>query len=634
MATIRLNSLKLTNFRSFKEASFQFPERGLVLIQGFNRDTGGSSGSGKSNLAEALAYLFDYSSFPATELQSWFAEDGMAVEGHLEVNEAPVVVRRGAKPVLTVDGNKVAATAASVKSALPNVTGLTPELMKALCYRPQRKPGMFLTMGDTDKKSFLSTLLGLGKFEEVAVRETKAVNAAEEKLKVAEALLANAKMSHPLNPGPPQLKDTALLEDAIKDERRHLDEVRGRLQEVVTEDPPAAQELRAKIALVQDQIKRLDTDRKAMAEEIRQKESILMAAQWEAKAGADKLPGLRTSLAKYRVQMEAAVRQRCPTCTQEWLSSESQDYVTDLQSTIDATVVAVTAAEAAEAKLGQLGPMVAAFGVEKERILSHYDTSVLEATRRAMQSELERLMKGAYEAAMTHNNKVTAEAAEVDTKLRHLEAELSAVKVGNAREEANYLSLKAVWDRHLLDLDAKEKAFVAAADAANEHRDYLGMVKGFLAAIFDEVLVEVAAETNAILAGVPNVQHVTIAFETESQTQAGTIKQAITPVVSVNGSRVPLRSGLSGGQAVAVELAVDVALGSIVSRRTGVVPGFLVLDESLDGLDLISKEGALDILAKAATDRLILVVDHATEVKERFSQVVEVEYAGGCSVVV
>jgi len=558
----------------------------------------------------------------------------MAVEGHFTINGEEVVVRRGAKPVLTVAGTKKAATAASVKSALPQVTGLSPELMKALCYRPQRKPGMFLAMGDTDKKAFLSTLLGLGKFEEVATRETKEVNKAEERAKVAEALLKSTELQQPMEPSPPQLKDLALLEDAVKDANLRLDEVRSKLQEVVTEDPPMAQELRAKIAVVQDKVRQLEVDRKKMAEEIRVKESILTKAQWEAKSEFAKLPTLQQSLAKYRVQMEAAVRQRCPTCTQEWLSSESQEYVTDLQATIDATVAAITAAETAGTRLEQVNTVLASFGAEKDRILAHYDTSTLEATRRAMQEELDRLMKGAYEAAMAHNAKVNQESAVVDAEIRKLESELNTLKVCNAREEANYTSMKAVWERYLKDVATKKEQYAAAKKELNEHRDYLGLVKGFLAAIFDEVLAEVAQETNAILAGVPNVQHVTVAFETEVETLSGTVKQAITPVVSVNGSKVPLRSGLSGGQAVSVELAVDVALGSIVSRRTGVVPGFLVLDESLDGLDLVSKEGALDVLGKAVQDRLILVVDHAIEVKERFSQVLQVEFAGGRSTVV
>ncbi len=80
-----------------------------------------------------------------------------------------------------------------------------------------------------------------------------------------------------------------------------------------------------------------------------------------------------------------------------------------------------------------------------------------------------------------------------------------------------------------------------------------------------------------------------------------------------------------------VELAVDLAVSEVVSRRTGSVPGWLILDESFEGLDPVTKESCMQILGRYASDKVVLVIDHASELKESFTQFVNVIHEGGRS---
>ena len=54
---MKINKITIQNFYSFKEEEFLLGSySGLTLIKGVNKDTGGSNGSGKSALVEALFF--------------------------------------------------------------------------------------------------------------------------------------------------------------------------------------------------------------------------------------------------------------------------------------------------------------------------------------------------------------------------------------------------------------------------------------------------------------------------------------------------------------------------------------------------------------------------------------------------
>jgi exonuclease SbcC len=154
--------------------------------------------------------------------------------------------------------------------------------------------------------------------------------------------------------------------------------------------------------------------------------------------------------------------------------------------------------------------------------------------------------------------------------------------------------------------------------------------QGYLGSIFDEILDEISEEVNDVISTIPNVNSVSIRFVSESETKSGKIKRSIAPMVTKDGIEAPLRT-LSGGQQSSLELAVDLAIGNVIRRRTGRTPGWLVLDEAFDGMDLPTKETCMELLSRYASERLILIVDHTTEVKEGFDKSIRVTLANGLS---
>ena len=172
---------------------------------------------------------------------------------------------------------------------------------------------------------------------------------------------------------------------------------------------------------------------------------------------------------------------------------------------------------------------------------------------------------------------------------------------------------------------------VKAIKALEAEQDYQEMVHGWLQGYVGEVLEQLSAEVNKMLSSVPNTQTTTIRFMTERETQEGTTRQEITPLITINGHEAKLKSGLSGGMIAVVDMAVDLAMAKIIEERTGHLPGWLLLDECLDGLGPIEKEAALEILRKYSGERTVLVIDHASEFKELFAHTVLVSSQGGIS---
>lgn len=153
--------------------------------------------------------------------------------------------------------------------------------------------------------------------------------------------------------------------------------------------------------------------------------------------------------------------------------------------------------------------------------------------------------------------------------------------------------------------------------------DYLDVLKGFRSKIFDEVLAEIGAEATDIVGTLPNAAHTTIEFQSERETASGT-RTEIKPVVFLHGVPRPLRSSVSGGQLTSISLAVDLAVARVISRRLGCNLNWIILDESFNGQDTVTKASCLEMLQSYAEDKLVIVIDHASEFKELVAQTITV----------
>lgn len=707
-----LKQIKLKAFRSFAEpVTIDFPDAGMVLFRG-------RSGSGKSSLLLAIQYLLGICPYPATVLQSWLTEEPMEVQGTIKMDDGDLVITRGQKLSATMASVPLKGSAKEIEQKIHKQIGLTPELLAALTYRGQRQPGLFLSMTDSEKKEFLTTLLDLGKFEKAADESQTKTKGLEVQAAAAalylEAMRTDAKFVAQ-NVTAPVLNSMQKMEADLAEAREKNTKLESRIVSLRLRLKTAKETVESgaqlHVAPMLAGLKKIENQLVEMLEagfvpevdetKLRAAEADLAQAhrflaeevardqerKAEQSASANAIyaqivtlekqlagyAGIERETTRLTNEMDKLSRSLCDRCMRPWdealarkeqlaveriqLNTQKQQLealrptVAELQAKYRVAANFVQSAEVAEL---QRLCMDLTQAVERERgeINAQQREQTAQFQQHAAEAEAaierRRTEIGREVECFRANGLLSLEAVEGELEnleneakmtrasVSALEAAVARVSMDNAREEERVRVAQERLAKALAavaEAEAKHAGIMKSISAELDFQRLIGR-EGFLGSIFDEVLWEISEETNRILAQFPNTSHVTLNFRSESTTQKGSIKKSITPVVTVGGFEAPLLSGLSGGMLTATELAVDIAVGNVVSRRTGVVPGWVVLDESFEGLGPSEKEASMEILRVYGAEKLVLVVDHASEFKEMFSQFIDVKCDGGVSRVV
>lgn len=622
-----LKRLRLLNFRSFYGPhEVEFPDNGLLLVRGSSRDHGDSSGSGKSSLLLAISYALGICPFPATVLKSWGAEEDMAVGLTVNLGEpyGEVTINRGTKRT-SLDVGGALYTGKNATAMLEKMITLRPEVLAAITYRVQGTRGVFLGMADVEKKEFLTGLLNLGVIEAAIETSEKEIASLQpiiaEKITVIGSVREKLEYMRGLQAPPaPTVGETdpeAVLE-TLTEERTFLQKsLEARLPYYPSTDldkmVQGIEFLKTKVVGLRDQ----DRERQTLAEHNRRAAIGLKEC----------LDRVMNQLADTEKRIAAIKPGECPTCLQPWQNNETY-------------------------KSNQLGVHYRLCGERddiKVRIMKMEATKPLSAhiydkfepnPEIAKWEEKQGKLGLQYTSTLVQEKATYGERSRAEVeRLKVVEAQISQMQ---ARERAAVLARRQreTWiTSHNADIAGEEGRLLFVQDTLGRaqkklgtEQDFLALMgrKGFLGVIFDDVLAEIREEVNSQLSKLANVSSVTLDFVSESITKAGTTKKAIQPVFYVNSHETRFES-LSGGMQTSVELVVDLALMTVVQRRTSTLPGFLLLDEAFNGQGTVTKEAALEVLRAYANEKLIIVVDHTSETKEFFSQVIEVVNEGGRS---
>jgi len=674
---MKLRSLSLKGFRSFAdEATLNFPESGLVLLRGKNIDsTGVSSGSGKSSILLAIAYALKYCPYDASQLQSWIGKEKLEVR--LELDGASLV--RGTRSSIKVGEQEITGVAAVDKKLFDHI-GLNPSLLEALTYRPQQSRGLFLSKTNSEMQEFLSMLLGLEKFEEAIEGSNVKYKELETDLQKAQGVRFVCEEGLKRSTLPLEvLKDPQVHEDVIADTKKET----AKLAELVQTQNTSYENERKKLETIIAgyRTKKLALNPRPAPEfdssEIKKKESLLteatrrfklaMAEEAKERNKLDKAKAVyasdlallyreRNTLPILRSELEKLQNSRCPTCDQAYAIEkralatraieiktieQASGQIQELERLLNAPFVfPQDEIQRWESVLANLSQEIAVLKSQKDKHASEHATKEVGrvAEARALLLEEEREATSKLQMIVDARRNALEEAKSALTTNQHqleiYQRQLTEAQEFNVRTKQRNDAFLAEMEQVRKELNVAEENVAKIQKDRNAELDLVTLLKGFMTAIFDEVLNEISWNANQMLSKIPNVSHVSMGFKSESVTLKGTIKRAITPYLNIGGSERPLKAALSGGMLAAVELAVDLAVRKVISARTGVTPGWLILDESFEGLGPTEKEAVMELLKQVSNDTLILIVDHSTEFKEFFTQIVEVEFQGGRSKIV
>ena len=627
---IRLRKLRLQNFRSFYgDSVIEFPANGLLLIRGGSKDHGDSSGSGKSSIMLAIAYALGICPLPATVLKSWGAEEDMEVELTLDTDEGTVILRRGSRGH-SYENDRATASGKNVMPHIEELTGLKADVLAAITYRIQNTRGVFLSMTDVEKKEFLTGLLNLGVIEAALERSETELAAMKpilaEQEHAADSTVTQIGMLKALElpPEPPALAFT-------DQEYRDLETEEMGLAAIV-ETPRAKWTPSADLKRLEQATEVLKTKLVSLRNADKDRRLSIEALQRSAYGLKECLARVDQQLADNEKRLAAIKPGLCPTCLQGWNNTEVYR-----SSLVKAVAQIQEEREGIITSIQELPPLSMP---SDTKLLYHlktrFETNPEIAQWEAKAAEVAAQYAGlAAKEQLLYQNLGKSSADRLREVRKHLEgcrqARRSHDFAMRRREDwvRNHNGEIAGLEGKLFAIQESIGRWVQKINAEQDWQALMGR-KGFLGVIFDDVLAEIREEVNTQLARLANVSSVTLDFVSETLTKTGTAKKAIQPVFYVNGNETRFES-LSGGQQTSVELVVDLALMVVVQRRTSTLPGFLLLDEAFNGQGTVTKEAALEVLRQYAGDKLIVVVDHTSETKEFFSQVIEVVNEGGRS---
>lgn len=370
---MRLSKLTLENFRSVTSPlSLDFDESGLVSLEAINRDSGGSSGAGKSTVALSIAYALGFCDISANALANRENPKGMGVTLELEHEGTSVTIHRGKSQWIKV-GDQTSTGATAVTDGIRQLFGVGPDTIKALTYRQQKKPGLFLSMDDSSKKEFLGEILGLGAYEKALEATKSAVTSANSELATAAQAadnLENTLQSMPTLVDPvapdrtafatravPLNRELALANEGLQATKERLETLRSTLDEsksadaqivalkasivalraslneqvTYTVDHSALNALSQALITANDDLAKWESydraENQKVADQVRQMRQQLAPLQ-QAK-------GMAVGLAKQVMQLKAEraklEQSMCPTCDRQWDEAQGKLVAIDQQ---------------------------------------------------------------------------------------------------------------------------------------------------------------------------------------------------------------------------------------------------------------------------------------------------------------
>jgi DNA repair exonuclease SbcCD ATPase subunit len=692
MNLIKLKNLTLRDFGPFVGVhQIELPESGLCLVKGRVTETGDGSGAGKSFLLKAISHLFGGCLDPGTELQSWYSEEPPEAHAVIEVSNNDVNVKRRKGLSIFGDNYKEPVKGKSAEPELDRLFSMDEKSRALVTYRGQGQPGLFLSLSDEKKKAFLATLLGLEAYERVAKSAQEKASELEtqlgnqkSKIEAEYDQLVRAKKSLELA--------EVDLQDLPKVDKLAINELRSKIeltklsikesQQVIDSTKTKyAQELEAVLITIRakssaiyqrqepvevtalknelekqrtrlDKCKEHDLAAKLAVEKERNDYRVKIK---ELENFFSQKPRVEAELKQANGKVSTLLAQKCSECKRIWDGEEYKKSLETQMAKVDASRVELKrldefadlwseatcllgalkdpephpAGKAVVERIAAINAEIVATRANFERT-KRQDISTIEQEEKTTKAEFGNKLAQELLGLVLNNTQLQNTLEHNLSDDRKLSGTVAQLELKNAvvsERRSLVTNLEASYDTSVEKKAQLEKSYWLEKDVVS----LVGRT-GFLSVIVEEVLVEVSSIANDILSQVANVRHLSIDFETEktAETTGNTVAR-IVPVIYVNGRRVSFNCGISGGQKVSVELAVDLAVGEVISRRKGSWPGFLLLDESLDGLGDVAKESILSMLKNHCGNRLILVIDHNSTFQGLFDNIIEVVSEDGKS---
>lgn len=683
---LSLKKLRFCNIGRFvKEQEIDFTQFDkLVQVNGFNKNTGGSSGAAKSTIFNAHDYLLNINDIPATALQSRLTKEPIWVEGEYDVNGIPLTIKRSKKDGLTITfgDESVSGNVKLAEERLDEIIGIPRKLFKKMVHKKQKEGGFFLNLTAKESYEFLMNALGLEKYKARTIKideDIKTITTRITQLGIAiDSFQRSIEEMEELREFEKEPRCDISKTDLEKLQNEHssiMSDIEFHTKErdnqvkIIESTRPVAPILSKgsldEISDLEGQISTLKRQKQDVLLEHLENKKKLTVASDEIKGKLSEIPHARNAIERIANEMKTLLEQKnhiekskCPTCMQIWAGESAKDKIDainikleDFKNMILEKKKVVDEEVLLREKLERVSSIVQK--MDSENNTSDLDNQIndiqqktitlkanLDATRQRLENEYLKELNN-------HNEKIRATKESFDliiapkkeyenrlrmdiqsklSTLKHYEASLAAYK-----EKISNINIKLKQkNEHLEDAFLERERKKHKLNIAEETKR---LIKTYTLQIFQETLDHIGDYATEILANIPNMSNATIFFEGCRETGSGSIKDEVNAIINMDGyDNINIKT-LSGGERTAIDLAVDLAVIDMIESKAGKGADFFVLDEPFDGLEEINIAQCLEILKQIDTNKKIIIVDHNPVAKEMITDTIMVERDGEESVV-
>lgn len=664
---MKILSVEAKDFRAYPELNWRLPEAGLYMIDAVT-DTGRSNMAGKTTLLDSIFWgLFGW-------LPKWEGPKGGPVDAVIRRGAAKCQVKvtlendghvitvnrqRPNKLQLFQDGEEIHGKSSDLDKRIEQLIGMTASQFLLSVYIAQDRGSSFFTMTDGERTQLLSVIAGLEELEKGLAEAKQRKEKAQAALDKAEGALSILQEQHNAIPG-----QKTHYQSEVSARRLEIVDIGASFASLSKE---ASQKEAVSVEKWNSTLLRMQNERDTRSSDIHSErdeyveraerlrgvlgqhsgvEPRYYAAIDQIKAKLSEIEAYNKEQERIRLrnyqriekinkaldEAESAGQGRCSSCNQDLPQSEREKHAQKflnqahkIQSEIEpegdlmSDVEFKTLLERATQDLANRKAELDAKPNQIKQELAAVNASIEAFDARLAQVESEFEAKKA-KAEAEHQQELVS----ISQKIKDAEAELKNKKV--VLDHA-VKSLKTIEDQEEEVRSKLEEVRSKAAELTEELNEALDLIelfgpKGFRSVCFDGIIERISQRAGQLFSimteGVYSTSLVQIGEDSK-----GASKLILRPVITKGGQEVPM-DDLSGGARRMAMLAYDVAVSETTA---GSAP--LLLDEALDGLDVVGKGEALRLLESVSQVRPVFVIDHSSEFKSSFNQVLTVVHRNG-----
>lgn len=623
---MQIKTLKINNFRSYKEQEINLEDLGLVLIEGENRDAGGSNGAGKTTCVQAICWGL-YGQTPEGVRGDSVVRHGKKdcyVGLTLEINGKTLLVDRFRKHSVHLNKLMVSYDYQDVTQGrnvdtqriLNNILQIDWKTFQSVVLFPQGGIGIAGLSG-IDQRHVFDQILGLNKFSvaQEKVKEWLAKDEqreAEAKQRIRELDAAIQADANNLS----QLKEKSETWENHRESR--ILEAKETLLRHEQSKPKTVVPLKEKEDGLLNKLQKLrEDDVLTLYQESREALQTLMYRQKELQ---------RQSFVK-QVEFDPAQRLReqgeCPACGQDLPRDAQEKLLRSFQE-----------------ELSQLRERNKQIEQERLRNIREQNETADQIQAHTNRIEGAEKLAEVTDALQAEIQKVSREIQAAEWEVQDWNSRLQVLRQESARVESEgnpYEDLIQKSESYLKlsreEIERRQQA-LEPLQASMESLKFWRTAfsgRGVKQLLFSTVTPFLNERANLYMRELSN-STAQIKIKTQKLLKSGETRDDLNFEVSLPGTGASYEAK-SGGERRRADIAIQFALADLAAARSRTPVQFLILDEIFDNLDVQGAEQVVDLLIQHVVPvrKTVLVITHNDALKTLFEQRIKVIKKNGVS---